>query len=129
MENERFEKLLIALKGKDIWDVRLEECKAIIKELVNSDFGDIRYGLEKIFIQIARLPSGKTMAMTIEDKKPGQFRIIIEKANWERNPDFGKTGLRMILAHELLHVETGLEDRDPRFKQAARERGIDIWRV
>jgi len=127
MNQKNFESLLSATRNEDIWDIRLEECRSVARELIDGDFEDIRYGTEKILIQIASLPSG-TMAIT-EDEKPGQYKIVINKACWERNPDFSKTALRQILAHECLHIETGLGDRDPRFKQAARERGIDLWRV
>jgi len=126
--NERdFESLLSATRNEDIWDIRLAECKAIIAELVAGDFEDIPYGTGKIFIQIARLPSD-TMAVT-EDGKLGENKIILNRACWEKNPNFSKAGLRQILAHECLHIETGLGDRDPRFKQMARERKIDIWRI
>ena len=129
MNQKNFESLLSATRNENVWDIRLAECRAVIEDLTRDggDFEDIRYGTEKILIQIAHLPSD-TMAQTTEDG-PGRHRITINTACWETNPNFRKTGLRHVLKHECLHVLTGAGDRDPHFKAEARRRGIDLWTI
>lgn len=82
---------------------------------------------ETKFKVILKEPKGGGYASI--SKVDGKVYLRVNPANWERNPGFGEGALRAVLRHECLHLETGLDDRDPRFKQAARERGIDIWRV
>jgi len=127
MRDNQFQELLKAVQGKDVSDVRGDEVKKIVKELLQGEFRD---DIEetKITIDLRKRPADHSLADV--KVKDGKVIIWINSKNWENNPDFAKGGsLRSLLRHELLHVALNDTDDSPFFKTVARQKGIDIWNV
>lgn len=122
MENKNFNALMNFVHGKDTEDPRVDEVKKILLELMNGEFsGEISQ--EKF--RITFMENTRQIAYV---RAEGDRIILRLNANlWDK--DGNASALKSILRHELLHVSTGLDDDDPKFKAEARKRGIDIWNV
>ena len=120
MEEKQFRELLRIVKDEDVWTARKREVEAVLRELLAGEFKEIK---ERKFKVVLKRLDG--IASTFSND--GTAYISINSDYWEKHPTFGETGLRSVLAHELLHALSGLRDEDPRFKVEARQRGIDIW--
>jgi len=121
-KNKHFKKLMAFLHGDEDADPRIDEVKGLLKELINGEFsGEIsQHKISIVFFENSR---------TFSDVRAKGDRIILRlnANNW--NEDGESVALKSILRHELLHISTGLDDDDPKFKAEARKRKIDIWNV
>ena len=125
MNAKDFESLLSAVKGVDLAEIRAAEVKRVLEELLTGEFAEVR---ETKFKVVLKAPSSGALAAI--SKVDDQVYLWVNPKNWERNPRFSEGPLLAVLKHELLHCELGfLDDTDPRFKQAARQRKIDLWNV
>ena len=125
MNEGDFESLLSAVKGMDRAERREAEVKRVLTELLTGEFAGVKETKFKIML---KEPEGGGCAAI--SKVDDQVYLWVNPKNWERNPRFSEGPLLAVLKHELLHCELGfLDDTDPRFKQAARQRKIDIWQI
>jgi len=124
MNEGDFESLLSAVKGMDRAERREAEVKRVLTELLTGEFAGVKETKFKIML---KEPEGGGCAAI--SKVDDQVYLWVNPKNWERNPRFSEGALLAVLKHELLHIETGLGDCDPQFKEAARERKIDLWNV
>jgi len=124
MDNEDFNKLLLAVRYKDLDDAWGADVKHVLEELLRGEFSD-RIEETKFKISIKRLKSGARASVNSIN---GKVYLFINPKNWESNPDFSNKLLKMVLRHELLHVELDMaDDKDPRFIQEGLKRGIEFW--
>lgn len=123
MDERDFGLFLSAVKGKSLAEIRGAEIERVLKELLAGEFAEVK---ETKFKVMLKKPSGGGLASI--NKVEDQVYIWVDPENWKHS--FSKEIIRSLMRHELLHLELGLmDDADPRFKQAARERGISIWNV
>lgn len=118
MNAKNFEELLMAVKGTDPAEIRGEEIKRVLRELLSGEFSKVK---ERKFKFMLEKPKGRALAV---------INKVDDTVYLWLDPDVHPDSIFALLRHELLHLELGLlDDSDPRFQQAARERGIDIWSV
>ena len=123
MDKRNFESFMSAVKGKDLAEIRGAEVERILRELLTNEFSEVK---ETKFKVMLRKP--ETGGCGAVNKVDGRVCLWINPENWERDPDFSKESLKSLISHELLHVETGLDDDDPLFRLVAKKRGIDLWK-
>lgn len=127
MEDKQFQELFTAVHKEqgDIWDVRLERLKKILRELLEGEFNEMLYREGRFLIKITELKSNVNAHVF---RKSDPIIIEFNSERWEKHPelDFNDTPLRQTLRHELLHVLTNEKDGDWLFNLEAKRRGIDI---
>lgn len=125
MEEKQFQELFLAVRHKDIRDAWVADIKKVLKELLKGEFKDrIKETEWKIILE--RPKRGDYRAAISSHK--GKVYLWINPKNWETNPDFSNGTLKMVLRHELLHVELDMaDDEDSRFIEEGKKRGIEFW--
>lgn len=127
MRTDQFRQLLKAVQGEDVSDVRGDEVKEILEELLQGEFRD---DIEETKFKISVNEEPRERALAEIKVKNGKVHLWINPKNWEKDPNFAKGGgLRSLLRHELLHIALNDTDDSSFFKMVARQKGIDIWNV
>jgi len=122
MDNKQFQELFLTVHGEDIWKLRKERIKKILRELLNGKFKD-EIQERRFLVRIKKLECGCNAQVF---RKADPVIIELNEEYWERHPeldDHNNTRLRKTLIHELTHVAIDKGDKDPLFELELKRRG------
>lgn len=133
MDERQFQDLFLAVHKKEKsaweepnWEEKLEDCKRIIQELWAGEFKDLIDKDKQIFVRMVTYEQIGALA-SVADKEQNRAVINVSRKIW-KVPRL-KARLKQILRHEMLHISTGLGDKDLRFNVEAQERKVFPWDI
>ena len=116
-----------AQRSLEFWQQCQADCIRILKELLGSEFKDVK---EKVVIVLDFVERGVHGDVQRNWRIKGFALIRIYTFNWDLQPNFSDSYLIQLIRHELLHlILPGIADQDPNFLAEEKRRGIETGGV